>query len=309
MRNYRLRALSLGVLLALALTTLACGKKEGSKASLPTASQTASQTASPSTDTSAPPAQQGNAVETAASTEGTSGNSFFGTTEPHRRSTISPMIAGTIVEIMVHEGVAVKRGQVLLRLDSELLEWQLKQAQAAVKLAKVAAEAAASDHKRAQQLVADNAMPKSQLETLDFRVREATLRIEQAEINEKLIAKNIADTRVVAPYNGVIARRLVSEGEYATVAPPKNLFIIEETDLVVLRLQIAAKDAGRIRVGSTVLASFEDLGIERRGKISRINASADPQTRNFSALIDLQNGDGKLMPGLFARVSLTGENL
>jgi multidrug efflux pump subunit AcrA (membrane-fusion protein) len=109
---------------------------------------------------------------------------------------------------------------------------------------------------------------------------------------------------VRAPFDGLVVKRFVNEGEYASVMPATPLVTIEEIDPVDLRIQVPSTDMAQVAVGSPVHVRLPATGQELDLRLTRVVPSSDPHTRTFSAIVEIPNRDHNLRSGLYAEVTL-----
>jgi len=283
--------IALVALLALA----GCSVKDADAIDLPPQKQTASAVAAPSPAPTEPAAAQAPEGELAGDAV-----PYSGTVEAHRRSTLSPKISGSVAKVHVREGDRVEEGDPLVTFDLRDMELRLRQARAALDGAKIQRDATQMEFDRTKTLVDNQAAAKAQFDGVEFKKRGAEVNVTSAEIAVQMSEKAVRDSIVRAPYDGVIVRRLVNEGDYATTMPPTMLIIIEETATLDLRIMVPSSEVGKIRQGDPVTIDFPSLGSSHRATVTRIVESIDSRTRNFSVIVEIPNADGALLPGLFA---------
>jgi len=290
-----IRSLGIPSLALLAVLALAgCAVKDADAVALPPPAATATGAASPETQKDAGPAATGTAPAEAA------GVPYSGTVEAHRRSTLSPKISSTVSAVHVREGDRVKEGDPLVTFDLRDVKLRLRQARAALEGAKIQRDAAVLDRDRTKTLVDANAAAKAQFDAVEFRTRGAEVGVASAEIAVEMSEKALRDSVVRAPYDGVIVRRMVNEGDYAQTMPPTSLIVIEETGVLDLRVLAPSSEMNKIREGDPVTVSFPSLGRSIEATVTRIVASIDARTRNFAVIVEIPNPEGALLPGLFA---------
>ncbi len=306
----RRRAGATGLALS-ALLLVACSR-EGNVARLPeSAPATAAPgaTGSPKAAATEATAASGPASSTAADDTGRTaslaGSSFLsGQTEAHRRSTLTPEVSSTVTRVHVRDGDVVRKGQALVTLDTQNFALRTQQAEAALTAAKVQLDSARLDWNRSKALLAEKAVPQSQFDAVDARYKAAQAGVAQAQVAVALSRKALHDAIIRAPFNGVIVKRLVSEGEYASVMPATPLVVIEEVDPLDLRVQIPSTDLTRVKVGAPVHVRFPATGQALDARLTRIVSAVDPRTRTFAAIAELPNHDRALRSGLYAEVTL-----
>jgi len=300
--------------LALALSLLASCSREGSVVSLPESKPTPAPAAKPATAPALVPAEKPSAAAPADSATASDaipapppGSSFLsGQTEAHRRSTLTPKVSSTVTRVHVRDGDIVKTGQALVTLDTQDFALRTQQAQAALQAAKVQLDSAKLDWNRSKSLLDEKAVPQAQFDMADARFKGAQAGVLQAETAVAMGRKALRDATIHAPYGGIIVKRLVNEGEYASVMPATPLVIIEEVDPLDLRIQIPSTNLDKVKAGDPIRVRFPATNQTVNARLTRVVAAMDPRTRTFSAIAELPNKDRSLRSGLYAEVTLGG---
>jgi RND family efflux transporter MFP subunit len=306
------RTQNISFALALALAA-GCSREGGTLARLPEtpAAPVAAAPAKPVTPT---PAKQDTDTASAKPTDTADGiptpppgSSFLsGQTEAHRRSTLTPKVSSTVTRVLVRDGDIVKNGQALVVLDTQDFALRTQQAEAALAGAKVQLDSAKLDWNRTKALLDEKAVPQSQFDMIDARYKGAVAGVAQAETAVAMGRKALRDATIHAPFNGIIVKRLVNEGEYASVMPATPLVIVEEVDPLDLRIQIPSTDLSKAKIGDSIHVRFPATGQTLDTRLTRVVAAMDPRTRTFSAIAELANHDHALRSGLYAEVTLGG---
>ena len=239
-----------------------------------------------------------------AAAAGNTSPSLSGTTEPHRKSTLTPKVSSAVTRVHVREGDMVKQNQPVVTLDTRDFRLRTQQAEAARDGAKVQLDAAKLDWNRIKSLLAEKAVPQSQFDMVDARYKGAVAGLAAAETAVAMGRKALQDSVVRAPFDGLVVRRLVNEGEYAALMPPTPLITIEEIDPMDLRIQVPATNIGQIAVGDPVHVRLPATGQELDLRLTRVVPSSDPHSRTFSAIVEIPNHDHSLRSGLYAEVTL-----
>jgi RND family efflux transporter MFP subunit len=217
-------------------------------------------------------------------------------------------VSSTVTRVLVRDGDIVKNGQALVVLDTRDFALRTQQAEAALAGAKVQLDSAKLDWNRTKALLDDKAVPQAQFDMVDARWKGAQAGVAQAETAVAMGRKALRDATIRAPFNGIIVKRLVNEGEYASVMPATPLVIIEEVDPLDLRVQIPSTDMDRVKAGATVKVRFPATGQTLEARLTRVVAALDPRSRTFSAIAELPNKDHKLRSGLYAEVTTLGSS-
>ena len=281
------------------LVTLSC-QRDAEVARLPQAQTARAAAAAPTPTPTAPAA----AVDPAAAPAGSASPFLSGTTEAHRKSTLTPKVSSAVTRVHVREGDMVKQNQPLVTLDTRDFVLRSQQAEAARDGARVQLDAANLDWDRIKSLLAEKAVPQSQFDMIDARYKGAKAGLAAAETAVAMGQKALHDSVVRAPFDGLIVKRFVNEGEYASVMPATPLVTIEEIDPVDLRIQVPSTDMAQVTVGSPVHVRLPATSQELDLRLTRVVSSSDPRTRTFSAIVEIPNPDHSLRSGLYAEVSL-----
>ncbi len=136
----------------------------------------------------------------------------------------------------------------------------------------------------------------------------AGAQVEVAAIEIQRLQALLQYTKIVAPFDGVVTRRMVNPGDLAqtvTAAHTAALFTCQRLDIVRIFCDVPEVNAASVRVGDP--ADLQLTGVGGRiihGKVTRIAASLWPQSRTMRTEIDLENPDGKLLPGTYAQVTI-----
>lgn len=208
---------------------------------------------------------------------------------------LSFKIGGIIQEIFVKEGDAVKKGQLLARLDLTEINAQVIQAQNGVRKAE-------RDLSRVTNLYADSVATLENLQDLTtvLNVTKEGLRI--AEFNQRF-----AEIRAVS--NGSIVKKMKNRGEL--VSPGMPIFFMNDTgdDQWKLQVGIADKDWVRLKVGDKATVLFDAYPeTEFEGYVIRLATGADPTNGSYQVEIQVDPKGNKFAPGLFAETKIIPSN-
>lgn len=292
-------------LLSAALAAAGCSQEAGAKAELPTKIEVEPRApVPPAIPASASPAS-GSSSSMRTQVSATNGMlRYTGTFRPFRRSTLGPLVSGEIMKVHVREGDLVELNAPIVSLDRRDFELRLEGASAGLEAAQVQLTAAERDRKRMETLLKEKAVTMNDFDQLDTRLQAARAAYKQAEVGHRMAQKALADSVVRAPFAGVVVRRLVSEGEYATHMPMTMLATIEEVSTLELTIAIPEGDVSRIAPGMPVKVHVEALGSSFESSLKRVVGTLDPNTHAMTAVLEVPNPDGKIRPGMFARVEL-----
>jgi membrane fusion protein (multidrug efflux system) len=212
-----------------------------------------------------------------------------GSIAPAKGVTLSNDAPGMVSAIHFESGAVVHQGQVLLELDSNVERSQLASVEARKELAQVNAT-------RTRALVASEAIARSQQDTDDSVVKtsRSDLDVLQAQIARKVVR---------APFSGRLGIRQVNLGQYLN--PGTAIATLESTTTVFVDFTLPQQRLKEIALGMPVRVTIEGEGVRAAdGAISAVDPSIDAVTRSIKLRASIPNGDEKLLPGMFAKVSV-----
>ena len=202
-------------------------------------------------------------------------------------------VAGRVTGVNVLEGQQVQQGQLLATIETDDYASVLQ-------IAKAAEEQAADNFKRLNELHSKGSLPER-----DYIAARSALA--QAQANVRMASKRLVDTRLYAPFTGIISAKLIDRG--ATVAPGMPAFTILKTDQVYAKAPIAESDISKLTIGKEVLVIVPVLNDSIKGRVTIINPQADNSSRTYMVKIRLGNSSKKLLPGMLTEMKVyTGSN-
>ncbi len=218
-------------------------------------------------------------------------------------SELVPRQAGRIGRILVDEGQAVRAGEALLEIESDYLELAVDAARAQLARAAAGLSEAARDLERKKGLFEKESISRAVYDRVKFAFDGATAAHEVARVNLALAEKQLEDAVLRSPIDGVVAERRVDVGE--SLSPGKPAFVIVRTRPLKLRFQLPERHLPDVRKGQSVTAYVDPYpGEAFEGRIRVVGQVIDPASRSLVVEAIFENADGRLLPGLFARVEL-----
>ncbi len=202
---------------------------------------------------------------------------------------LRPEVSGRVAAIGFADGQRVRRGQLLVQLDDTLQQAQLKQAQAQASIAR-------TNLQRNRDLVAQNFVSQS-------AVDQSAAALEVAEAQVALSQAQIARMRIVAPFDGIAGIRNINLGDY--VKDGADLVNIEDLSQVLVDFRLPERFIARVKTGQAVEVSLDALPAQTfTGRIDALDAVVDANGRSLLVRARLDNPDGVLKSGLFARARI-----
>lgn len=286
----------------------------------------------------ATPVARGTAVEAVYAT---------GTVEAQDRVVVKAKASGSIAEVFVKEGSPVKKGDLLARIDNPLASFELKRGQvdltaatsqknAAPQVAALVAtqraltadlDVATKSLARVRELHSAGAVPKSDLDVAEARVRQVEAQIsannaqqqalridlkanaDRQEAVVESLASRVADTEVRAPQDGVVLTKLVELGEVVSVN--QSLFRVGDTSRLILEVMIDEADVAKVRDGSdgspASVAAITLYAYDQQiftGSVFEIYPDANRERKAFLTKVKLDAPPPGLKSGMSAEVNI-----
>lgn len=202
------------------------------------------------------------------------------------------LVPGQVRTVALREGQAVQQGQMIAELDPT--EYQLN-----VDIASAQRERAEQEFSRAEQVFKEHGIPENDLQKAETAVK-------MARAGEAMARKKLADTRVLSPLNGIVARRQVEPGEMAGPGMPP--FTVVQIDPVQVRVGVPETDIDRFAVGQRAVVAIPSLGgATSQGRVRVVGIAADPASRTYTVKIELPNPNRRIRPGMIAEVRVEND--
>jgi RND family efflux transporter MFP subunit len=232
-----------------------------------------------------------------------SGPLISGSLAPERAATVRAEVSGSVLRTNADAGQRVKRGQLLGTLDDTAVRDTYLSARSAVRSAEAALEIARRNAERAARLAKAGALPERDLETARWEATNAEGTLADARARLATASEQLEDTRIRAPFTGIVSERQADAGDVVQVGSP--LFTVVDPRSLRLEASVPAGAIGRLKVGTPV--EFRISGVERRmtGRIDRINPVVDSATRQVRIYASLPNVEESMVAGLFAEGRVT----
>lgn len=213
----------------------------------------------------------------------------LGTARANEAVEITSKVSNVVTAIRFREGEQVRRGEVLVELDSIETNAELMAARAALSESQ-------SQFKRSQELFDTKALSQSQLDQLVATLRGNEARVTTAQAK-------LSDTVIRAPFQGRVGLRRVSVG--SLVNPGTVITTLDDTRIIKLDFAVPETYMAVLQEGLSLTAkSVAYPNREFAGTVASIDSRVDPTTRSITVRATVPNADGVLKPGMFLTVRL-----
>ena len=198
-------------------------------------------------------------------------------------------MAGIVSQIAFQSGGSVKKGDLLIKLDTKQEEAQLRAAEARRDWAKVSLE-------RQKELTKDGVASRSEYDSADSEYRQAVAAVDDARA---LIARKT----ITAPFDGQLGIRQADLGQYLNVGAP--IVPLQSIDPIYVEFSLPQQNLDQIAVGKKLRLKANGVaGEEFEGEITAIDSRLDDATRNIRIQGTIRNTESKLRPGMFVNVKV-----
>ena len=208
-----------------------------------------------------------------------------GTVRAKLRAAIEPKISARIVALPVAPGQTVKAGELIAQLDAHEFQARLDQALAV-------REQAVRELDRARRLLQEKSTAQAEFDAIQARERVSFGALQEAEAM-------LGYTKVVAPFDGVITRKLADVGDLA--APGKSIAEMEDPRALRFEADVPEALIGQVKLGARLAVRSGATPPALEGIVVELAPVADPASRTFLVKLDLPATDG-LRSGQFGRV-------
>lgn len=212
------------------------------------------------------------------------------TIEAKRQVDVLAKVSGQVIQLPAEEGIRVKQGDLLAKLDEAELRINHIEAKVAMQTDKAALERAKNMLEKGLIAEETYASTRLQYESSHATYESARLQLEY--------------TNIRAPFDGVITVRNVELGQRINVN--ESLFILADFNPLRAKIYVPEKNVGRIFIGQEAKITAEaQPGIEFSGVVQMVSPIIDPASGTSKVTIDINDNKGKLKPGMFSTVFIT----
>lgn len=230
-----------------------------------------------------------------------------GSVEAVNDARLSAQASGT-VETLAALGTYVRQGEAVARLDPGIAQAAVQQAQASVSSAEASLELAQDNFERQEPLYRDSVISALEFENVRAQRNQARAGLEQAQAALAQAQEQLENTRVTAPFAGIVEERSVEVGEQ--VVPGTPVARIVSMQRVKITAGVPERYAGDIATGTSVQVVLQAYRRQpRSGVVTFAGNTVNPQNRTFPIEIEMSNVDGQLKPEMVAKVLVTRERL
>lgn len=226
-----------------------------------------------------------------------------GSLQPEIRADLRAEVAAMVMKVHKENGEIVRKGDLLVSLDSSVLRDNLHSAEESLRAATQSLDGAERQYQRMKSLQAQGMVSMQGLEESEVKRNSAQSEFVAGKARVAAAKQQLDRTEVRAPFHGVVSSRKASAGDTAQIG--KELIQVIDPSSMRFEGQVSADQMGSLKVGQRVnfringVAQSGDL-LGSRGTVKRIDGAANPVTRQVSVIVEINGKDRPPVVGLFA---------
>ena len=228
-----------------------------------------------------------------------SGPVITGSIQPERNADLRAEVSAVVMQVLKENGEAVKRGDLLVRLDDTSIRDSLSSAQEAGRAAQQTLEQAGRQFERMKTLRAQGMVSTQSQEDAEIKRNNAQSDLAAANARTVQARQQLQRTEVRAPFDGIVSERKVSNGDTAQIGKE----LIKVIDPASMRFEgfVSADRIGVVKIGQDVHFFINGYpGRDFVGRVKRVDPSANSVTRQVVVLVDFVNDQRPRVAGLYA---------
>ena len=226
-----------------------------------------------------------------------------GSLRPVTQAMVKSKVSGEVSQVHVREGERVAAGQTLVSIDTADLKARNESQLAMMAESKAKLDLAKKTTENNRQLLAKNFISQTAFDSVanNAEVTEANFR--SATAQAAITQRALADAQIRAPFAGIIAKRVVNVGE--KVSADASVMHVVDLSRMEMEAPVPVSDIPSVKVGQEISFTVDGFADRQfKGKVERINPSAETGSRSISIFVTLANADGALKGGMFATGTL-----
>jgi membrane fusion protein (multidrug efflux system) len=237
-----------------------------------------------------------------------SGPVVTGSIQPERKADLRAEVSAVVLQVLKENGDAVRKGDVLVRLDQTSIRDNLNSAEDNARNAAQSLDQAERNLQRLKTLRASGMTSLQALDDAEVRRNGAQSELSASNARAVLARQQLGRTIVRAPFDGVVSDRKVSAGDTAAIG--KELLKVIDPNSMRFAGQVSADKISLVTVGQAVSFRINGYpGQEFRGKVTRVDPSANDVTRQVEVLVSFNDAKQPRVSGLYAEGMIEAANV
>ena len=236
-----------------------------------------------------------------------------GEIQPVNTINVGSQVSGTIEDIFVDYNSHVNKGDILLKIEPSVLQSTVDESKASLDSAKSELQFARSEFERNQSLYNDGFISRAEMEKSQTTYEQAIQAVNKAQYSYERAVTNLGYATITSPVNGTVISRKVDKGQTvaASFQTPDLFEIAEDLSKMQIETAVSEADIGMIKVGLPVTFTVDAYpNMIFNGNVQQVRLSPTNVSNVvvYTVVIDVDNSDLKLMPGMTAFVTIVVAN-
>ncbi len=237
-----------------------------------------------------------------------------GTVQPVDQVEVGTQVSGLVQKIYVDYNSIVKKGELLAELDKTILKESVANSQAAYNSAKSQLTYQQQNYDRQKNMYEAQVISKADFEAAEYQLQTAKASLTQSETALRQAENNLGYTYIYSPIDGVILTKEVEEGQTvaASMSTPTLFTIAKDITKMQVEANVDEADIGNVAEGQRVSFSvdaYPELEFSGKVKQVRLGATTTSNVVTYTVIVDAENPDQKLKPGLTATITIFTKEL
>ena len=230
-----------------------------------------------------------------------------GTLTPVTTVEVGTQASGQVAELYVDFNAPVEKGQLLARIDPTLQRQAVREAEANLERTRADVGQKQREFDRTQELHVQQGATDSEYDAAEYALKIARSNRTSAEVNLERARNNLAYTEIYSPIDGIVIQRNVDVGQTVAASLSAPLLFLIAADLTQMEIlaSVDESDIGTVEVGQETrftVQAYPDLTFEGAVRQVRLQSATQENVVNYTVVVEVQNPDGTLLPGMTATV-------
>lgn len=235
-----------------------------------------------------------------------------GTLEAVTTVQVGTQVSGIVSAIYVDFNDNVRKGQIVAKIDTTLLASSVRDSETNLERNKAQLRQAEREFKRVSELFEQKFVSEQEFNSALYNVENAQASTKSAEINLQRARQNLSYATIYAPISGTVIERNVDVGQTvaASLSAPQLFLIANDLKQMQILASVDEGDIGLIKEGAVAkftVQAYPDDSFEGKVRQVRMQSTMQENVVNYSVVVDVDNSDGRLLPGMTATVDFLVE--
>ncbi|TKB53911.1 efflux RND transporter periplasmic adaptor subunit [Ferrimonas aestuarii] len=223
---------------------------------------------------------------------------------PAKHVVLASQVEGVVSVFKLRLGQSVDKTQPLVELDPQDAELALSLSDAELALSQADYKLKQKQLKRLQGLEQGQTLSQSELDDQQRITQVSQAQVSVDEQKRAQAQRYLDKFTIRAPFDAVVAKRLVEQGQWLSVGQP--VYELSQVDTLIVRAYLIEDDLANLSVGQTLEVRIPSMALTRPARLVRMAPVMDSDAQGFAIELELDNGDRQLKPGFRAQVLLPG---